>query len=96
MGIELHYIPQHLNDRLLRCRLEIGEQPFPNRAVWSGDAGPVSLAGAVIVRLEPGEVGFRLGRRDLLSIADRVYRVVEGSVETADGREFMPTLALAR
>jgi ATP-binding cassette subfamily C protein len=30
-----------------------------------------------------------------VTIADRVYRVVEGSVETADGAEFTPTLAFA-
>jgi ATP-binding cassette subfamily C protein len=31
-----------------------------------------------------------------VTIADRVYRVVEGSVETTDGSEFMPTLAFAK
>jgi ATP-binding cassette subfamily C protein len=31
-----------------------------------------------------------------VTIADRVYRVVEGSVETTDGAAFMPTLAFAK
>ncbi len=31
-----------------------------------------------------------------VTIADRVYRVVEGSVETTDGGEFTPTLAFAK
>ena len=31
-----------------------------------------------------------------VAIADRVYRVVEGAVETSDGAEFTPTLAYAK
>src|SRR5215213_7878117 len=72
--IECHHFMQDTGDCLLWRIPEIREQPLLNAAIRAGNAPPVRLTVRAIIRLESGQECSSFSRRDLLSIADRIYQ----------------------